>query len=171
MHVIWLRPYFCFCSLSVRLLTHYHHRLKPYESNSFSSKFMAYLLTKIQHKQQRNAYPMACSAYLGSFLARAAYIPSETLRYAFPKFYLIILTFFYREVVECILNWALAYANSHPNPTADAVVHGLFYSMSQSLYYIFCFHHKALRSVGDVDALKQGLRRITESKLNPLKVR
>eukprot|EP00026_Physarum_polycephalum_P006076 Phypoly_transcript_06117.p1 GENE.Phypoly_transcript_06117~~Phypoly_transcript_06117.p1 ORF type:complete len:564 (-),score=86.10 Phypoly_transcript_06117:62-1753(-) len=137
-----------------QFLLFYVCRLKPDAGNSFSSVFMAYLYNKIhQHKNQRNANQMASAAYLGSYMARASFVPVPTLR----------------EVVTFILNWTLAYINTHPNITPDAVVHGLFYSMCQSLYYIFCFHHESLRKEGDTDSLKRGYRRITESKFNPLK--
>lgn len=127
-------------------------RLKPEEDNSFSARFMAYLFNKLQMKGN-NVHQMASAAYLGSFLARSNYVPASTLR----------------EVVAFIMNWTLSYLNTHPTGTPDAVVHGLFYSMSQSLYYIFCFRHEVLLSQGDVSSLKMGYQRITESSFNPLK--
>jgi len=137
-----------------QFLLFYVCRLKAQENNSFSAKFMAYLYHKVQQRQFRNVNQLASSAYLGSFLSRASYLPDSTIR----------------EVAMFILNWTLSYLNTCPNASPDAVVHGLFYSMAQSLYYIFCFHHKILASEGDVDTLKQGYRRLTESKLNPLKL-
>jgi len=136
-----------------QFLLFYVCRLKPEIPTSFSSVFMAYLFNKIQQKTQRNANQMASSAYLGSFLARASYVPASTLR----------------DVTTFILNWSLAYLNVHTTVIPDAVVHGLFYSMCQSLYYIFCFHHESLLQGQDTDSLKRGYRRITESKFNPLK--
>jgi RNA polymerase I-specific transcription initiation factor RRN3 len=157
-----------------RVLTLYVCRIKPAENDSFSARFMAYLFNKIQQKTQRNANQMASAAYLGSFLSRASYVPSSTLRLPLPSslsFSVFALTLsFYSAVVTFILNWTLSYINTHPNASPDAVVHGLYYSMSQSLYYIFCFHHKSLLASGDVDTLKRGYRKITESRFNPLKV-
>jgi RNA polymerase I-specific transcription initiation factor RRN3 len=136
-----------------QFLLFYVCRLKPQENNSFSAKFMAYLFNIIQQKIYNNTNQLASSAYLGSFLSRASYVPASTLR----------------EVVTFMLNWTLSYLKTRPNASPDAVVHGLFYSMSQSLYYIFCFHYKTLLSEGDVEILKRGYQRITESKFNPLK--
>jgi len=138
-----------------QFLLFYVCRLKTHENNSFSAKFMAYLYNKVQQRRIRNVNQLASSAYLGSFLSRAAYLPDSTIR----------------EVGMFILNWTMSYLNTCPTANPDAVVHGLFYSMSQSLYYIFCFHHKILvADESNVEALKEGYRRITESKLNPLKL-
>lgn len=132
---------------------------------------MAYLYSKVQQKQfQRNANQMASSAYLGSFLSRATYLPADSLRFVSSPVRLLYLLYFLRDVVKFILHWCVTYINSHPSASPDAVVHGLFYSMSQSLYYIFCFHHTTLVSESNTEVLKAGYKQMTESKLNPLKV-
>lgn len=71
---------------------------------------MAYLYSKVQQKQfQRNANQMASSAYLGSFLSRATYLPADSLRFVSSPVRLLYLLYFLGMLLSlfCIGVWPI----------------------------------------------------------------
>jgi RNA polymerase I-specific transcription initiation factor RRN3 len=93
---------------------------------------------------------------VGSFISRANFIGIECIR----------------SVLSDLTKWALLYlesTSSRANPDAD--IHGLFYSVCQSVFYIICFHHELLfaEKLGLNFARSLELEKIASSPLNPLK--
>ena len=99
---------------------------------------------------------LSCSAYVASFISRAQFIPFETIR--------------------CSLTEMTKWAHNYVEPTRlkiipDADLHGLFYSVCQSIFYIICFHYH--RIFADDEGREYfnslNLERLTSAPLNPLK--
>lgn len=120
--------------------------------------FIDYLWKKVLNPSTQTVYRQTAACYIGSFLSRAAYIPINTAR----------------DVMDLMGRWILAYLDqtTDQHHLSDLAHHGPFYSVCQSLFYLFCFKHN------DVMQLKRGhkwadslnLQRIITSKLNPLRV-
>lgn len=123
----------------------------------FAEPFLAYLLNKLVDNTVHSTVRLACAGYLGSFVARASFLPPQMVLDSF----------------TVLMDWALRYLNTAgDNVVVDAKVHGIFYMVSQAIYYIFCFRHRIIASAPPPSAgnFAQGLKRITESKLNPFKL-
>ena len=116
----------------------------------------------------------AAAAYIGSFLARAAYVPQG----------LVV------EGIKGLLDWCLQYAKDEecrgglpPIPSSSALHsplpvqdardrHVAFYAMCQSLLYVLCYHMKMLVSqrpsvVNDIFG-SNGMPRLLTHRLSPL---
>ncbi|XP_004587152.1 RNA polymerase I-specific transcription initiation factor RRN3 [Ochotona princeps] len=127
----------------------------------FAEAFLEHLWKKLQDPNNPAIIRQAAGNYIGSFLARAKFIPLITVK----------------SCLDLLVNWMHVYLNNQDAGTkafCDVALHGPFYSACQAVFYIFVFRHKQLLSGN----LKEGLRylqslnfeRIVMSQLNPLKV-
>jgi len=124
------------------------------ERKVFAHKFINHLLTKVAEPAHPITVRMASAAYLGGFLARAKFLPVNLIY----------------DTLLVLVQWASTYqTNAGDQAHPDADLHGLFYMVVQSTYYVFCFHHQALVREKLLD-FADPLRRVSESRLNPFKL-
>uniref|UniRef100_A0A5F9DH21 RRN3 homolog, RNA polymerase I transcription factor n=1 Tax=Oryctolagus cuniculus TaxID=9986 RepID=A0A5F9DH21_RABIT len=127
----------------------------------FAEAFLEHLWKKLQDPNNPAIIRQAAGNYIGSFLARAKFIPLITVK----------------SCLDLLVNWLHVYLNNQDSGTkafCDVALHGPFYSACQAVFYTFVFRHKQLLSGN----LKEGLRylqslnfeRIVMSQLNPLKI-
>ncbi|MBZ3875656.1 RNA polymerase I-specific transcription initiation factor RRN3 [Sciurus carolinensis] len=127
----------------------------------FAEAFLEHLWKKLQDPNNPAIIRQAAGNYIGSFLARAKFIPLITVK----------------SCLDLLVNWLHIYLNNQDSGTkafCDVALHGPFYSACQAVFYTFVFRHKQLLSGN----LKEGLRylqslnfeRIVMSQLNPLKI-
>uniref|UniRef100_A0A673VJ54 RRN3 homolog, RNA polymerase I transcription factor n=1 Tax=Suricata suricatta TaxID=37032 RepID=A0A673VJ54_SURSU len=127
----------------------------------FAEAFLDHLWKKLQDPNNPAIIRQAAGNYIGSFLARAKFIPLITVK----------------SCLDLLVNWLHMYLNNQDSGTkafCDVALHGPFYSACQAVFYTFVFRHKQLLSGN----LKEGLRylqslnfeRIVMSQLNPLKI-
>ncbi|XP_023369583.1 RNA polymerase I-specific transcription initiation factor RRN3 isoform X1 [Otolemur garnettii] len=127
----------------------------------FAEAFLEHLWKKLQDPNNPAIIRQAAANYIGSFLARAKFIPLITVK----------------SCLDLLVNWLHIYLNNQDSGTkafCDVALHGPFYSACQAVFYAFVFRHKQLLSGN----LKEGLRylqslnfeRIVMSQLNPLKI-
>ncbi|XP_021506488.1 RNA polymerase I-specific transcription initiation factor RRN3 isoform X1 [Meriones unguiculatus] len=127
----------------------------------FAEAFLEHLWKKLQDPNNPAIIRQAASNYIGSFLARAKYVPLITVK----------------SCLDLLVNWLHMYLDNQDSGAkafCDVALHGPFYSACQAVFYIFVFRHKQLLSGN----LKEGLQylqslnfeRIVLSQLNPLKI-
>jgi len=127
----------------------------------FAEAFLEHLWKKLQDPNNPAIIRQAAGNYIGSFLARAKFIPLITVK----------------SCLDLLVNWLHIYLNKQDSGTkafCDVAFHGPFYSACQAVFYTFVFRHEQLLSGN----LKEGLRylqslnfeRIVMSQLNPLKI-
>ncbi|XP_006728702.1 RNA polymerase I-specific transcription initiation factor RRN3 [Leptonychotes weddellii] len=127
----------------------------------FAEAFLEHLWKKLQDPNNPAIIRQAAGNYIGSFLARAKFIPLITVK----------------SCLDLLVNWLHIYLNKQDSGTkafCDVALHGPFYSACQAVFYTFVFRHEQLLSGN----LKEGLRylqslnfeRIVMSQLNPLKI-
>ncbi|XP_054524983.1 putative RRN3-like protein RRN3P1 isoform X1 [Pan troglodytes] len=127
----------------------------------FAEAFLEHLWKKLQDPSNPAIIRQAAGNYIGSFLARAKFIPLTTVK----------------SCPDLLVNWLHIYLNNQDSGTkafCDVALHGPFYSACQAVFYTFVFRHKQLLSGN----LKEGLQylqslnfeRIVMSQLNPLKI-
>ncbi|XP_047636408.1 RNA polymerase I-specific transcription initiation factor RRN3 isoform X2 [Phacochoerus africanus] len=127
----------------------------------FAEAFLEHLWKKLQDPNNPAIIRQAAANYIGSFLARAKFIPLITVK----------------SCLDLLVNWLHVYLNNQDSGAkafCDVALHGPFYSACQAVFYTFVFRHRQLLSGN----LKEGLRylqslnfeRIVMSQLNPLKI-
>nr|BAT46604.1 RRN3 RNA polymerase I transcription factor homolog [Tokudaia muenninki]BAT46632.1 RRN3 RNA polymerase I transcription factor homolog [Tokudaia muenninki]BBG62311.1 RRN3 RNA polymerase I transcription factor homolog [Tokudaia muenninki] len=127
----------------------------------FAEAFLEHLWKKLQDPNNPAIIRQAAANYIGSFLARAKFIPLITVK----------------SCLDLLVNWLHMYLDNQDSGTkafCDVALHGPFYSTCQAVFYTFVFRHKQLLRGN----LKEGLRylqslnfeRIVLSLLNPLKI-
>lgn len=127
----------------------------------FAEAFLEHLWKKLQDPNNPAIIRQAAGNYIGSFLARAKFVPLITVK----------------SCLDLLVNWLHIYLNNQDSGTkafCDVALHGPFYSACQAVFYTFVFRHKQLLDGN----LKEGLRylqglnfqRIVMSQLNPLKI-
>lgn len=135
---------------------------------SFADQFLGLLVTRMISTSQAGITSVAASQYLGSFIARANYLPLSSVR----------------SCLRILNNFAKGYVVKHEAATRrmDIDTHAVFFSAVQSILYIFCFHHKALMAETDpttnLTNIRQGFppelrdfQTVLISKFQPLVVR
>eukprot|EP01112_Ceratiomyxa_fruticulosa_P014011 TRINITY_DN3987_c0_g1_i3.p1 TRINITY_DN3987_c0_g1~~TRINITY_DN3987_c0_g1_i3.p1 ORF type:complete len:535 (-),score=81.45 TRINITY_DN3987_c0_g1_i3:73-1677(-) len=154
-----------------------HERVNSFITD-YASSFLGYLLNRFLATSVHVFSRQVSVAYVGSFVARARFLSTEVVC----------------DAMVVLMDWALNYLDTLESSATsvlipDISVHGLFYSVCQSLYYIFCFQEKwallddtqesKLSSLHDskgetlrefFEDIGNGFMRITESKLNPFLV-
>jgi hypothetical protein len=122
---------------------------------SFAHQFLNYLCHKLCYDNGPIYIRQTCAAYLGSFIGRAAFLSIVTVK----------------EIITLLVTWGNKYLDLYDTEMPDAEKHALFYSVCQSLFYLFCFKGRLLLEAGAKSFLKQlPIHRIIHSNLNPLKM-
>ncbi|XP_004604384.1 RNA polymerase I-specific transcription initiation factor RRN3 [Sorex araneus] len=127
----------------------------------FAEAFLEHLWKKLQDPNNPAIIRQAAGNYIGSFLARAKFIPLITVK----------------SCLDLLVNWLHTYLDNQDSGAkafCDVALHGPFYSACQAVFYTVVFRHKQLLSGN----LREGLRylqslnfeRIVMSQLNPLKI-
>lgn len=127
----------------------------------FAESFLEHLWKKLQNPNNPAVIRQTAASYIGSFLARAKFIPVVTVK----------------ACLDLLVNWLHTYiANQDAGNKAfcDVVLHGPFYSACQAVFYTFIFLHKQILEGN----LRKGLtylqnlnfERIVMCQLNPLKI-
>lgn len=123
--------------------------------------FLDHLWKIIQSPSQAAVLRQAAAGYMGSFLARAKFLPIATVR----------------ACLDLLLPWLHLYVDSQDSGCksfCDVSLHAPFYSICQAVFYTLIFRHRAILQGN----LKKGLaylqsfnlERIVMCQLNPLKV-
>ncbi|XP_064415086.1 RNA polymerase I-specific transcription initiation factor RRN3 isoform X2 [Latimeria chalumnae] len=123
--------------------------------------FLEHLWKKLQNPNNPAVIRQAAAGYMGSFLARAKFIPVVTLK----------------ACLDLLIPWLHQYIDHQGAGTkafCDVALHGPFYSTCQAVFYTLVFRHRQLLDGN----LKKGLaylqnlnfERIVMCQLNPLKV-
>uniref|UniRef100_A0AAY4CAQ9 RRN3 homolog, RNA polymerase I transcription factor n=1 Tax=Denticeps clupeoides TaxID=299321 RepID=A0AAY4CAQ9_9TELE len=123
--------------------------------------FLDHLWKLLQGPSQPPVVRQAAAGYIGSFLARAKFLPVATVK----------------ACLDLLVPWLHLYINSQDSGTrafCDITLHGPFYATCQAVFYTIIFRHKAILE-GNLRkglAYLQGfnLERIVMCQLNPLKV-
>ncbi|XP_068605977.1 eukaryotic peptide chain release factor GTP-binding subunit ERF3A-like [Brachionichthys hirsutus] len=115
----------------------------------------------LQNPSQPAVLRQAAVGYLGSFLARAKFIPASTVR----------------ACLDLLVPWIHRYIDGQDGGRrawCDVGLHGPFYSACQAVFYTLVFRHRAMLEGNMKKGLEylQGLNleRVVVCQLNPLKV-
>ncbi|XP_062875154.1 RNA polymerase I-specific transcription initiation factor RRN3 isoform X2 [Trichomycterus rosablanca] len=128
---------------------------------ALSEAFLDHLWKIIQNPSQPAVLRQAAAGYMGSFLARARFIPIATVR----------------ACLDLLVPWLHLYIDSQDSGSkafCDVSLHGPFYASCQAVFYTLVFRHRAILDGNTKKGLAylQGLNleRIVMCQLNPLKV-
>ncbi|XP_037648195.1 RNA polymerase I-specific transcription initiation factor RRN3 [Sebastes umbrosus] len=116
----------------------------------------------LQSPAQPAVLRQAAAGYLGSFLARAKFIPVLTVR----------------ACLDLLLSWIHRYIDSQDSSgrqaCCDISLHGPFYTACQAVFYTLIFRHRAMLEGNMKKGLEYlqslNLERVVMCQLNPLKV-
>lgn len=124
---------------------------------TYLDAFVSALVAKLFDARQDALTRQTCAAYLASFLARASYVPTPAVRH----------------VLTILARWLHEYVAAFGAHEPDAETHGVFYSVCQSVLYIFCFHSRSILAQDDGREWFSALNLVPifRSNLNPFKVR
>ncbi|XP_049602131.1 RNA polymerase I-specific transcription initiation factor RRN3 isoform X2 [Syngnathus scovelli] len=129
---------------------------------ALSEAFLDHLWKILQSPSQPAVLRQAAAGYMGSFLARANFIPVPTVR----------------ACLDLLIPWIHRYIDSQDSKggqaCCDISLHGPFYTACQAVFYTIIFRHGAILA-GD---MKKGLEylqslnleRVVMCQMNPLKV-
>ena len=93
--------------------------------------------------------------YIASFVARASFLDSASIVWSF----------------LLMLEWTDSYIASYEELLYIVEKHSVFFSICQSIFYIFCFRHEELLKEPNVwFKIQNSLSRMVNSALNPLKI-
>ncbi|KAM6054755.1 RNA polymerase I-specific transcription initiation factor RRN3 [Chlamydotis macqueenii] len=123
--------------------------------------FLDHLWKKLHDPNNPSVIRQTAGSYIGSFLARAKFIPVVTVK----------------ACLDLLVNWMHKYIDNQDtgaNAYCDVALHGPFYSTCQAVFYMLIFRHKQLLDGN----LRKGLsylqslnfERIVMCQLNPLKI-
>ncbi|KFV61539.1 RNA polymerase I-specific transcription initiation factor RRN3, partial [Dryobates pubescens] len=123
--------------------------------------FLDHLWKKLHDPNNPSVIRQTAGTYIGSFLARAKFIPVVTVK----------------ACLDLLVNWLHKYIDNQDtgaNAYCDVALHGPFYSTCQAVFYTLIFRHKQLLDGN----LRKGLsylqslnfERIVMCQLNPLKI-
>ncbi|KAM3916647.1 RNA polymerase I-specific transcription initiation factor RRN3 isoform 1-T2 [Leptodactylus fuscus] len=123
--------------------------------------FLEHLWKKLQNPNNAPIIRQTAASYMGSFLARAKFIPVVTVK----------------ACLDLLVNWIHGYIDNQDAGSrafCDITFHGPFYAACQAVFYTLIFRHKQLLD-GNMRkglAYLQGLNfeRIVMCQLNPLKL-
>ncbi|XP_022620675.1 RNA polymerase I-specific transcription initiation factor RRN3 [Seriola dumerili] len=124
--------------------------------------FLDHLWKILQNPSQPAVLRQAAAGYMGSFLARAKFIPVSTVR----------------ACLDLLLSWIHRYIDSQDSSgrqaCCDISLHGPFYSACQAVFYTLIFRHRAMLEGNMKKGLEYlqslNLERVVMCQLNPLKV-
>ncbi|XP_048760295.2 RNA polymerase I-specific transcription initiation factor RRN3-like [Ostrea edulis] len=120
--------------------------------------FIDYLWKKVQNPNTESVFRQAAVGYIGSLLARAIFVPLSTVT----------------ACLDLMCEWVHLYLDNTSEEVVNADVHhhGPFYSVCQSVFYVFVFRSREIFEMkkGHKWAESLNLQRIVTSRLNPLRV-
>lgn len=123
--------------------------------------FLEHLWKKLQNPSNAPVIRQAAAGYIGSFLARAKFLPVVTVK----------------ACLDLLVNWLHGYIDNQDAGSrayCDITSHGPFYATCQAVFYTLIFRHKQLLDGNLRKGLSylQGLNfeRIVMCQLNPLKI-
>ncbi|XP_012682722.2 RNA polymerase I-specific transcription initiation factor RRN3 [Clupea harengus] len=123
--------------------------------------FLDHLWKQLQSPSQPSVLRQATASYMGSFLARAKFLPVATVR----------------ACLDLLVPWLHLYIDSqdaNSRSFCDVTLHGPFYAACQAVFYTLVFRHRAIvegnmkKGLAYLQSLN--LERIVMCQLNPLKV-
>lgn len=135
--------------------------LCSYRPAALGVAFFDYLWKKVQNPATSSVIRQASAFYIGSFLARAKFVPLSTVCAS----------------LSLLCQWAHAYVSSLNDGgfgcqlQHDVRRHGTFYAVCQTVFYVFAFHHRNIAE-GDkgLEYLRSlNLEALVMCPLNPLK--
>ncbi|XP_068452248.1 RNA polymerase I-specific transcription initiation factor RRN3 [Clinocottus analis] len=129
---------------------------------ALAEAFLDHLWKILQSPSQPAVLRQAAAGYLGSFLARAKFIPVLTVR----------------ACLDLLLPWIHCYIDSQDSSgrtaCCDISLHGPFYTACQAVFYTLIFRHRAMLEGNMKKGLEYlqslNLERVVMCQLNPLKV-
>ncbi|XP_073350659.1 RNA polymerase I-specific transcription initiation factor RRN3 [Pagrus major] len=129
---------------------------------ALAEAFLDHLWKVLQSPSQPAILRQAAAGYLGSFLARAKFIPVLTVR----------------ACLDLLLSWIHRYIDSQDSSgrqaCCDISLHGPFYAACQAVFYTLIFRHRAMLEGNMKKGLEYlqslNLERVVMCQLNPLKV-
>lgn len=129
---------------------------------ALAEAFLDHLWKILQNPSQPAILRQTAAGYLGSFLARAKFIPVLTVR----------------ACLDLLLSWIHRYIDSQDGSEkqafCDISLHGPFYAACQAAFYTLIFRHKAMLEGNMKKGLQYlqslNLERVVMCQLNPLKV-
>ncbi|XP_077475417.1 RNA polymerase I-specific transcription initiation factor RRN3 [Stigmatopora argus] len=129
---------------------------------ALAEAFLEHLWKILQNPSQPAVLRQAAAGYMGSFLARAKFIPVVTAR----------------ACLDLLVSWVQRYIDSQDSKErqacCDISLHGPFYAACQAVFYIVIFRHAAILAGNMKKGLEYlqhlNLERVVMCQLNPLKV-
>ncbi|XP_054614559.1 RNA polymerase I-specific transcription initiation factor RRN3 [Dunckerocampus dactyliophorus] len=129
---------------------------------ALAEAFLEHLWKILQNPSQPAVLRQAAAGYMGSFLARAKFIPVLTVR----------------ACLDLLISWIHRYIDGQDSSgrqaCCDVNLHGAFYTACQAVFYTLIFRHGAFLAGNMKKGLEylQGfnLERVVMCQLNPLKV-
>ncbi|CAN9505349.1 unnamed protein product [Ophioblennius macclurei] len=129
---------------------------------ALAEAFLDHLWKILQDPSQPAVLRQSAAGYMGSFLARARFVPMLTVR----------------ACLDLLLSWIHRYIDgqdvSGRQVCCDISLHGPFYAACQAAFYTLVFRHKAILENNMKKGLEYlqslNLERVVMCQLNPLKV-
>lgn len=129
---------------------------------ALAEAFLDHLWKILQSPSQPAVLRQAAAGYLGSFLARAKFIPVLTVR----------------ACLDLLISWIHRYIDSQDSSgrqaCCDISLHGPFYTACQAVFYTLIFRHRAMMEGNMKKGLEYmqslNLERVVMCQLNPLRV-
>ncbi|XP_061568509.1 RNA polymerase I-specific transcription initiation factor RRN3 isoform X2 [Cololabis saira] len=129
---------------------------------ALAEAFLDHLWKILQNPSEPPVIRQAAVGYLGSFLARAKFIPLLTVR----------------ACLDLLVSWIHHYIDGQDNSgkqvCCDISQHGPFYAACQAVFYTLIFRHRAILEADMKKGLEYlqslNLERVVTCQLNPLKV-
>lgn len=129
---------------------------------ALAEAFLDHLWKILQSPTQPAVLRQTAAGYLGSFLARAKFVPVLTVR----------------ACLDLLLSWIHRYIDSQDSSgrqaCCDISLHGPFYTACQAVFYTLIFRHRAMLEGNMKKGLEYlqslNLERVVMCQLNPLKV-
>uniref|UniRef100_A0A3Q0RH54 RRN3 homolog, RNA polymerase I transcription factor n=1 Tax=Amphilophus citrinellus TaxID=61819 RepID=A0A3Q0RH54_AMPCI len=128
---------------------------------ALAEAFLDHLWKLLQNPSLPAVLRQAAAGYLGSFLARAKFIPVSTVR----------------ACVDLLISWIHRYIDSQDKcgkqVCCDVSLHGPFYTSCQAVFYTIIFRHRAMLEANMKKGLEYlqslNLERVVMCQLNPLR--
>jgi RNA polymerase I-specific transcription initiation factor RRN3 len=130
---------------------------------SFPESFMGMLVSHLLDEKPSSVIRVAATSYLGSFIARAKYLPTSSVR----------------KCLGILNTFVLTFIDKHETAVGHRLVamrYPAFYAAVQAILYIFCFHWRKLMVVdctlitGTFPPELTDFTRVLLSKFTPLSV-
>ncbi|KAM9304893.1 RNA polymerase I-specific transcription initiation factor RRN3 [Gastrophryne carolinensis] len=127
----------------------------------FTEAFLEHLWKKLQNPNNPPVIRQTAATYIGSFLARAKFVPVVTVK----------------ACLDLLVNWLHSYIDNQDAGSrafCDLTFHGPFYAACQAVFYTLIFRHRQIlegnlrKGLAYLQALN--FERIVMCQLNPLKI-